>query len=174
RITPQAKAQPPSMESAMVLRDAAAFQAQTGEPQRALETYKDAMVAAAITPVRPQDNDTFTRLTRNDEKDDWLKRGVRSDAAELYRQQDLNVTLAHDYWGSSGTGGYSDLKAHTTMLQVDAPWSDGRAFFRTDMVNMDVGRFSTDADGKYDNNWGTCTLEKCSGHRSQADTGASV
>lgn len=174
RITPQAKAQPPSMESAMVLRDAAAFQAQTGEPQRALETYKDAMVAAAITPVRPQDNDTFTRLTRNDEKDDWLKRGVRSDAAELYRQQDLNVTLAHDYWGASGTGGYSDLKAHTTMLQVDAPWSDGRAFFRTDMVNMDVGRFSTDADGKYDNNWGTCTLEKCSGHRSQADTGASV
>ncbi|HCK7971454.1 TPA: tetratricopeptide repeat protein, partial [Salmonella enterica] len=137
RITPQAKAQPPSMESAMVLRDAAAFQAQTGEPQRALETYKEAMVAAAITPVRPLDNDTFTRLTRNDEKDDWLKRGVRSDAAELYRQQDLNVTLAHDYWGSSGTGGYSDLKAHTTMLQVDAPWSDGRAFFRTDMVNMD-------------------------------------
>ncbi|EBF8103523.1 cellulose biosynthesis protein BcsC [Salmonella enterica] len=174
RITPQAKAQPPSMESAMVLRDAAAFQAQTGEPQRALETYKEAMVAAAITPVRPLDNDTFTRLTRNDEKDDWLKRGVRSDAAELYRQQDLNVTLAHDYWGSSGTGGYSDLKAHTTMLQVDAPWSDGRAFFRTDMVNMDVGRFSTDTDGKYDNNWGTCTLEKCSGHRSQADTGASV
>ncbi|VEA42907.1 cellulose synthase subunit BcsC [Salmonella enterica subsp. enterica] len=99
RITPQAKAQPPSMESAMVLRDAAAFQAQTGEPQRALETYKEAMVAAAITPVLPQDNDTFTRLTRNDEKDDWLKRGVRSDAAELYRQQDLNVTLAHDYWG---------------------------------------------------------------------------
>ncbi|MDI5817467.1 hypothetical protein MJI46_32550, partial [Salmonella enterica subsp. enterica serovar Cerro] len=42
--------------------------------------------------------------------------------------------------------------SHTTMLQVDAPWSDGRAFFRTDMVNMDVGRFSTDADGKYDNN----------------------
>ncbi|ESG08692.1 cellulose synthase subunit BcsC [Salmonella enterica subsp. enterica serovar Pullorum str. 19945] len=163
-----------TLESAMVLRDAAAFQAQTGEPQRALETYKEAMVAAAITPVRPLDNDTFTRLTRNDEKDDWLKRGVRSDAAELYRQQDLNVTLAHDYWGSSGTGGYSDLKAHTTMLQVDAPWSDGRAFFRTDMVNMDVGRFSTDADGKYDNNWGTCTLEKCSGHRSQADTGASV
>ncbi len=51
-------------------------------------------------------------------KDDWLKRGVRSDAGDLYRQQDLNVTLQHDYWGSSGTGGYSDLKAHTTMLQL--------------------------------------------------------
>ncbi|BBU79947.1 hypothetical protein EIMP300_13470 [Escherichia coli] len=87
---------------------------------QALETYKDAMVASGVTTTRPQDNDTFTRLTRNDEKDDWLKRGVRSDAADLYRQQDLNVTLEHDYWGSSGTGGYSDLKAHTTMLQVDA------------------------------------------------------
>lgn len=173
-LIPQAKAQPPSMESAMVLRDAANFQAQSGEPQQALDTYKDAMVASGITPTRPQDNDTFTRLTRNDEKDDWLKRGVRSDAADLYRQQDLNVTLEHDYWGSSGTGGYSDLKAHTTMLHVDAPYSDGRMFFRTDLVNMNAGSFSTDTNGRYDNNWGTCTLEDCSGSRSQSDTGASV
>ena len=79
-------------------------------------TPKDAMVSSGITTTRPTDNDSFTRLTRNDEKDDWLKRGVRSDAGDLYRQQDLNVTLQHDYWGSSGTGGYSDLKAHTTML----------------------------------------------------------
>lgn len=174
KIVPQAKSQPPSMENAMVLRDAAAIQAQAGEPEQALDTYKDAMVAAGITPTRPEDNDTFTRLTRNDEKDDWLKRGVRSDAADLYRQQDLNVTLEHDYWGSSGTGGYSDLKAHTTMLHVDAPYSDGRMFFRTDMVNVNVGSFSDDANGQYDNNWGTCTLSDCSGSRSQSDRGASV
>ncbi|HFZ8994686.1 TPA: cellulose synthase complex outer membrane protein BcsC [Citrobacter freundii] len=174
KLTPLAKAQPPSMESAMVLRDAARLQAQTGEPRQALETWKDAMVAAGITPVVPQNNDAFTRLMRNDEKDDWLKRGVRSDAADLYRQQDLNVTLEHDYWGSSGTGGYSDLKAHTTMLHVDAPFSDGRMFFRTDLVNMDVGSFSTGADATYDDNWGTCTLQACSGSRSQSDSGASV
>ncbi|HAL9285969.1 TPA: cellulose biosynthesis protein BcsC, partial [Escherichia coli] len=105
KLIPQAKSQPPSMESAMVLRDGAKFEAQAGDPTQALETYKDAMVASGVTTTRPQDNDTFTRLTRNDEKDDWLKRGVRSDAADLYRQQDLNVTLEHDYWGSSGTGG---------------------------------------------------------------------
>ncbi|WET40842.1 cellulose synthase complex outer membrane protein BcsC [Citrobacter enshiensis] len=174
KIVPQAKSQPPSMENAMVLRDAAAIQAQAGEPEQALDTYQDAMVAAGITPTRPEDNDTFTRLTRNDEKDDWLKRGVRSDAADLYRQQDLNVTLEHDYWGSSGTGGYSDLKAHTTMLHVDAPYSDGRMFFRTDMVNINVGSFSDDANGQYDDNWGTCTLSDCSGSRSQSDRGASV
>ncbi len=144
------------------------------QSDQALETYKDAMVASGVTTTRPQDNDTFTRLTRNDEKDDWLKRGVRSDAADLYRQQDLNVTLEHDYWGSSGTGGYSDLKAHTTMLQVDAPYSDGRMFFRSDFVNMNVGSFSTNADGKWDDNWGTCTLHDCSGNRSQSDSGASV
>ncbi len=174
KLIPQAKSQPPSMESAMVLRDGAKFEAQAGDPTQALETYKDAMVASGVTTTRPQDNDTFTRLTRNDDKDDWLKRGVRSDAADLYRQQDLNVTLEHDYWGSSGTGGYSDLKAHTTMLQVDAPYSDGRMFFRSDFVNMNVGSFSTNADGKWDDNWGTCTLQDCSGNRSQSDSGASV
>lgn len=173
-LIPQAKAQPPSMDTAMVLRDAARYQAQDGNPKQALETYKDAMVATQITPTRPADNDTFTRLTRNDEKDDWLKRGVRSDAADLYRQQDLNVTLQHDFWGSSGTGGYSDLKAHTTMLQVDAPLADGRMFFRSDLVNMDAGSFSTDKNDQYKKQWGTCDLSACSGSTHQSDSGASV
>ncbi|EMP9726328.1 cellulose synthase complex outer membrane protein BcsC [Enterobacter cloacae] len=172
-IIPQAKSQPASMENALVLRDAARFQTQNGQPQQALETYKDAMVSSGITTTRPADNDTFTRLTRNDEKDDWLKRGVRSDAGDLYRQQDVNVTLQHDYWGSSGTGGYSDLKAHTTMLQVDAPLSDGRMFFRSDLVNMDAGSFATN-NGTYDPKWGTCAETPCRGNTSQTSNGASV
>lgn len=174
-IVPQAKAQPASMDSALVLRDNSRFQVQNGDPQAALEGYKDAMVAAGITPVRPQDNDTFTRLTRNDPKDDWLKRGVRSDAADLYRQQDVNVTLEHNYWGSSGTGGYSDLKAHTTMFQVDAPLADGRMFFRSDYVNMNEGSFSTDDNGGYSPKWGTCADITCfGGDKSQSSKGASV
>ncbi len=175
RIVTQAKSQPPSMESALVLRDAARFQTQSDRPQQALESYKDAMVASGVAATRPQDNDTFTRLTRNDSQDDWLKRGIRSDAADLYRQQDLNVTLEHDYWGSSGTGGYSDLKAHTTMLQVDAPLYDGRMFFRTDVVNMNAGTFSTDSDGGYSPSWGTCGEISCyGGSKNQSDGGASV
>ncbi|HHC3486970.1 cellulose synthase complex outer membrane protein BcsC [Klebsiella pneumoniae] len=175
QIVPQAKAQPPSMESALVLRDAARFATQSGAPQQALTHYREAMVASGITPAQPQDNDTFTRLTRNDSHDDWLKRGIRSDAADLYRQQDLNVTLEHDFWGSSGTGGYSDLKAHTTMLQMDAPLADGRMFFRTDLVNMDAGSFSTHSDGSYSPSWGTCGEIACtSGSKNQTDSGASV
>ncbi|EPA9521797.1 tetratricopeptide repeat protein, partial [Escherichia coli] len=42
KLIPQAKSQPPSMESAMVLRDGAKFEAQAGDPTQALETYKDA------------------------------------------------------------------------------------------------------------------------------------
>ncbi|HGU9824002.1 TPA: cellulose synthase complex outer membrane protein BcsC [Enterobacter cancerogenus] len=173
KLIPQATSQPPSMENALVLRDAARFQAQNGQPQQALETYKDAMVSSGVTTTRPADNDSFTRLTRNDETDDWLKRGVRSDAGDLYRQQDLNVTLQHDYWGSSGTGGYSDLKAHTSMLQVDAPLSDGRMFFRSDLVNMDAGSFAT-TNGTYDPKWGTCAETPCSGNTNQSANGASV
>ncbi|NCH60582.1 cellulose synthase complex outer membrane protein BcsC [Cronobacter dublinensis] len=166
-----ARTQPPSQETALVLRDAARFQRQNGEPQQALQTYRDAMVASAITPTRPVDNDTFTRLTRNDASDDWLKRSVRGDAADLYRQQDLNVTLQHDYWGSSGTAGYSDLKANTTMLQVDAPLRDGRLFLRTDAVNMNPGSFG---DSPYKENWGTCTTTFCSGNGKQRASGVSV
>ncbi|SQB40405.1 cellulose synthase subunit BcsC [Citrobacter koseri] len=41
-------------------------------------------------------------------------------------------------------------------------------------MNVDVGSFSTHADGTWDKNWGTCTLHDCSGNRSQSDTGTSV
>lgn len=171
RIVPQAKSQPPSMDSALALRDAARFETASGEPQQALSHYRDAMVASGIADKPPADNDAFTRLTRNDTRDDWLKRGIRSDAADLYRQQDVNVTLDHDYWGSSGTPGYSDLRAHTTMLQVDAPLSDGRLLLRTDVVNMNAGSFS---GGSYDEKWGTCYDFTCSSNHQQRASGASV
>lgn len=187
QIIPEAKSQPPSMESALVLRDAARAQAASGDPVAALSTWRDAMVAAGVAPARAQSNEAFTRLTRNNASDDWLKRGVRSDAADLYRQQDINVSLDHDYWGSSGTPGYSDLKAHTTMLQVDAPLSDGRMFLRTDVVNMNAGTFQADNNGKYSPRWGTCgardnnpelsyqeSLLPCSGSQHQSASGVSL
>ncbi|STI15156.1 cellulose synthase subunit BcsC [Escherichia coli] len=40
KLIPQAKSQPPSMESAMVLRDGAKFEAQAGDPTQALEPTK--------------------------------------------------------------------------------------------------------------------------------------
>jgi tetratricopeptide (TPR) repeat protein len=170
RLIPQARRLPPSMNSALFMRDAARFQAQNGQPEQALATWRDAMAASGVADKRPESNDSFTRLMRNNEKDDWLKRGVRSDAADLYRQQDVNVTLDYEYWGSSGTPGYSDLKAHTTMLQADAPLSDGRMFFRADIVNMNAGSFGASHTEK----WGTCYEHGCDSAFTQRASGASV
>jgi hypothetical protein len=48
-------------------------------------------------------------------------------------------------------------------------------FFRTDMVNMNVGSFSQNNDGSYSPHFGTCYDVNCvGGDRSQSDNGASV
>ncbi|WP_300001434.1 cellulose synthase complex outer membrane protein BcsC [uncultured Cedecea sp.] len=169
RLAQWAKHQPPSMENALILRDAARFYIANGQPQLAKQAYKDAMPAAQISKTAPTDDTAYTQLTRNNEQDDWLKSSIRREAGDLYRQQDVNVTLSHEYGGSSGTPGYSDLKTHTTMLQIDAPLSDGRVWFRTDKVSMNAGSLS-------DNNapWGTCREQACFGVPRQTANGVSL
>ena len=169
RLSQWAKHQPPSMENALILRDAARFYIASGKPLLAKQAYKDAMPAARMSQVSPVDDVAFTRLTRNNEQDDWLKSSIRREAADLYRQQDVNVTLSHEYGGSGGTPGYSDLKTHTTMLQIDAPLSDGRVWFRTDKVSMNAGTLS-DSNAP----WGTCQEQTCSGVPKQTADGVSL
>ncbi|MCG8709563.1 cellulose biosynthesis protein BcsC [Brenneria sp. 4F2] len=166
----------PGPDQALVYRDTARFERQRLQPDQAAQDYRQAMVASGITPVLPQDNDAYTRLTRNHPSDDWLKRSIRAEAADTYRQQDINVTLDHDYWQSSGTGGISNLKAHDTMLQVDMPRNDGRAFLRTDTIEMNAGSFSTNNAGAYSNVFGTCSGQPngCVNGKSQKATGTSV
>ncbi|AHG20401.1 cellulose synthase [Chania multitudinisentens RB-25] len=168
-----AQQEPVGQAKALVYRDAARLEQAQQQPAAAQQDYRQAMVASGITPAIPKDNDSYTRATRNNPTDDWLKRGIRSDAADLYRQQDINVTLDHDYWRSSGTGGISDYKAHDTMLQVGMPLYDGRAFFRTDTVQLNAGTFST-VGGKYFETFGTCRVVGCSGDEQQKTTGTSV
>jgi hypothetical protein len=174
RLKTAAASEPIGQTKALIYRDAARLERAQQQPERAQQDYRQAMVAGGITPTLPQDNDRYTYLTRNNPGDDWLKRGIRSDAADLYRQQDVNVTLDHDYWRSSGTGGISDFNAHDTMLQVDMPLYDGRAFLRTDTVQLDAGRFSTDGSGKYYETFGTCHTQGCRGDEHQKTTGTSV
>lgn len=171
RLKPEA-AKAPSQDNALVFRDSARLAKLQRQPAGAQDDLKHAMVASGITPTLPADNDSYTLLTRNQVTDDWLKRGIRADAADLYRQQDTRVTLDHDYLHSSGTEGISDLNAHNTMLQVDTSLADGRAFFRTDTIQMDAGTF--DKDTRYEA--GTCyqTLIPCQADMHQRTTGTSV
>ncbi|KMK82053.1 cellulose synthase subunit BcsC [Pectobacterium atrosepticum ICMP 1526] len=169
-----AQKEPISQGKALVYRDAARVEQQQSQPEQAQQDYKQAMVASGIAPALPQSDDDYTRLTRNKSSDDWLQRSIRADAADLYRKQDIIVTLDHDYGSSSGTGGISDLSAHNTMLQVDMPLYDGRAFFRTDTVQMNAGSFSTDSNGAYRETFGTCATRDCFDGKSQKATGTSV
>ncbi|WP_247681399.1 cellulose synthase complex outer membrane protein BcsC [Pectobacterium versatile] len=169
-----AQKEPVGQTKALVYRNAARVEQQQSQPEQAQQDYKQAMVASGITPALPQSDDDYTRLTRNQAGDDWLQRGIRADAADLYRKQDITVTLDHDYGSSSGTGGVSDLSAHDTMLQVDMPLYDGRAFFRTDTVQMNAGSFSPDSNGAYRETFGTCATQDCFDGKSQKATGTSV
>ncbi|MGK4480529.1 cellulose synthase complex outer membrane protein BcsC [Yersinia enterocolitica] len=173
RLKPAAAKGAPSQDNALVFRDSARLAQSQGQPTAAQDDFKQAMVASGIAPTRPTDNDSYTLLTRNQATDDWLKRGIRADAADLYRQQDTRVTLDQDYWGSSGTGGISDLSAFNTMTQVDTPLADGRAFFRSDIIEMNASTFAN-TKGVYKEKFGTCYKAGCEGDIRQRASGTSI
>lgn len=77
----------PSQDSALLFRDAARIETQLRHQKTAQADYKKAMVQSQITPIWPATNNSYTLLTRNHAEDDWLKRSIRSEAAQLYQQQ---------------------------------------------------------------------------------------
>lgn len=172
-LKPRAAAEPPSQQKAMVYRDAARLETAQRQPDSALADYRQAMVASGITATPPHDDAAFTRLTRNQADDDWLKRSIRSDAADLWRQQETTLTLEQDYSRNKGTGGISDFTGHTTMLQADTPLWGGKGFFRTDKVHLSAGSFSQDQNGTYTADFGTCELG-CDRDDHQSADGVSV
>lgn len=166
---------PVGQDKALIYRDSARLEQQTGQPEAAREDYAQAMVASGITAQTPADNDSYSKLTRNNVSDDWLNRSLRSDAHDLYRQQDVNFTLDQDMSTNSGTPGKSDLSASTTMLQADMPWYQGRAFLRSDIVRMDNGSFQNDSGSNgYSTSFGTCSsLIECNSDYGQRANGVS-
>jgi predicted Zn-dependent protease len=168
-----ARTQPAGQDKALIYRNAANVEQQLGQPQLARQDYEQAMIASGITDKQPQDNDSYTRLTRNNASDDWLKRGIRSDAHDLYRQQDVNFTVDTDSWTSSGTPGKSDLTANTTMFQADMPVYQGRGFLRADWVRMDAGTFDNE-NGNYEASFGSCSDQNCRSYRRQTANGVSL
>lgn len=160
RIKPQARVAPPGMMPSLIFRDAANLEQKLQQFQMARSDYADAMVQSGITSIYPRDNNTYTYLTRNHKDDDWLKRGIRSDAALLYRQQEVRITAEHDNWTLSGTGGTSKLTIRDDIVQADMPLYDGRAYARGDIVYVSAGNFAT-TNGVYFNNFGTCGINGC-------------
>lgn len=164
RLKKRAANAAPSQEKALIYRDAARLAQRQQQPDSAREDYRQAMVASGISTALPDSNDIFTRLTRNQADDDWLKRSIRSDAAGLARQQDTILTLAQDYSRNKGTGGISDFTGNTTMLQADMPLAGGHSFLRVDHVWLSAGTFETE-NGDHNAVFGSCNDENAAGCR---------
>ncbi|MDL5166422.1 cellulose synthase complex outer membrane protein BcsC [Proteus faecis] len=156
-LTQQIETEPDSADP-LILRDIARFHRDERHRQQAHYYYQHAMLKDGIADRLPKDNIEYTRLMRNNENDNWLSRSLRADAHSLYRQQEWRFTLEHDYWGSNGSEGYSKLRAHTTMLQLDHPVYNGRFFWRADLVNLNSGKLGT---SPYDAKFGTCYRTGC-------------
>ena len=165
------QALPASAATALWWRDAARVAQANQQPQQALDYYHHAMEAGELSEQRVKTSDDFTRLTRIQLDDDWLARSIRSDAGNLYQQRDMTFTFNQDYQRSSGTGGYSDLTAHVSMLELSSPVGEGRGFVRSDIVQMDAGRFS---DANYSAAFGTCQDKACNRDHRQTATGVSL
>lgn len=144
-------------------RDAARLIA-AQQPQQALDYYAKSMVGAGlISPeqAQPRDNRAMTLASRAQDNDQWLTRSLRSDVDELYQRQNPTVHLYTDYgWRSDNASkGTSDTDTQTTILQLDVPVADGTGWLRAEQLNMDAGKFDTDADGLVRENYGTCSVE---------------
>lgn len=127
---PLVASQPASQQTALFWRDAARQRFAAQDTEGALVRDRKGLVAAGLAPREDLDGGELSRLARSRDGEGWLASGLRSDLDKHYQQSQTTVSLDSDYWGSSGTGGLSDLRALTQMAQLDTPLAGGTAFGR--------------------------------------------
>ncbi|WP_383697157.1 cellulose synthase subunit BcsC-related outer membrane protein, partial [Streptomyces sp. NPDC056465] len=143
-------------------RDAARL-VRRDDPQQALDMYAQAMAdngLLAPAQAAPRDNRALTLASRETAGDDWLRRSLRSDVETLYQQENPTLTVMQDPGRrSDGTPGISRLSRDTRIAHLDAPFAGGLGWARIEQVQFDAGRFQTDANGAYDEDFGSCELD---------------
>ncbi|WP_244081660.1 cellulose synthase complex outer membrane protein BcsC, partial [Aeromonas caviae] len=163
--------QPASQQTALFWRDAARQRVAEHDVEEALVRDRKGLVAAGLAPREDLEGGELTRLARSQDGEGWLASGLRSDLDRHYRQSQTTFSLDSDYWGSSGTGGYSDLRALTQMAQLDTPLAGGTAFGRLELVDMDAGDLP---DSPYRAQFGTCAARDCRGAAHQQSRGTTL
>lgn len=163
--------QPASQQTALFWRDAARQRVAEHDVEEALVRDRKGLVAAGLAPREDLEGGELTRLARSQDGEGWLTSGLRSDLDRHYRQSQTTFSLDSDYWGSSGTGGYSDLRALTQMAQLDTPLAGGTAFGRLELVDMDAGDLP---DSPYRAQFGTCAARDCRGDAHQQSRGTTL
>lgn len=163
--------QPASQQTALFWRDAARQRVAEHDVEGALVRDRKGLVAAGLAPREDLEGGELTRLARSQDGEGWLASGLRSDLDRHYRQSQTTFSLDSDYWGSSGTGGYSDLRALTQMAQLDTPLAGGTAFGHLELVDMDAGGLP---DSPYRAQFGTCAARDCRGDAHQQSRGTTL
>ncbi|NBA24606.1 cellulose biosynthesis protein BcsC [Aeromonas caviae] len=163
--------QPASQQTALFWRDAARQRVAEHDVEGALVRDRKGLVAAGLAPREDLEGGELTRLARSQDGEGWLASGLRSDLDRHYRQSQTTFSLDSDYWGSSGTGGYSDLRALTQMAQLDTPLAGGTVFGRLELVDMDAGDLP---DSPYRAQFGTCAARDCRGDAHQQSRGTTL
>ncbi|MDU4189379.1 MAG: cellulose synthase complex outer membrane protein BcsC [Aeromonas sp.] len=163
--------QPASQQTALFWRDAARQRVAEDDVEGALVRDSKGLVAAGLAPREDLEGGELTRLARSQDGEGWLASGLRSDLDRHYRQSQTTFSLDSDYWGSSGTGGYSDLRALTQMAQLDTPLAGGTVFGRLELVDMDAGDLP---DSPYRAQFGTCAARDCRGDAHQQSRGTTL
>ncbi|ATP91652.1 cellulose biosynthesis protein BcsC [Aeromonas caviae] len=163
--------QPASQQTELFWRDAARQRVAEHDVEGALVRDRKGLVAAGLAPREDLEGGELTRLARSQDGEGWLASGLRSDLDRHYRQSQTTFSLDSDYWGSSGTGGYSDLRALTQMAQLDTPLAGGTAFGRLELVDMDAGDLP---DSPYRAQFGTCAARDCRGDAHQQSRGTTL
>lgn len=168
---PLVSPQPASQQTALFWRDAARQRFAAGDAKGALQRDRKGLVAAGIAPREDLTEGGLTQLARSRDGEAWLASGLRGDLDRHYRQSQTTVSLDSDYWGSSGTGGISDLRALTQMLQLDTPLAGGTLFGRLEQVDMDAGKLPA---SPYREEFGTCAARDCVGQEHQQNSGTTL
>lgn len=101
---------------------------------------------------------------------DWVTPSMIGNASELYLQRTVRIDAGTTFQRDDGSGGYSDLTALTSTVQVSFPIGSGRGAVIADHIYMDSGSLSRSA---YGSKFGRCYASGCNGS-SQSDQGVAV
>lgn len=164
---------PTGDDRAIIFRDAARIATRLIHPQQARLDYEQAMLNAGMTEVLPKHDEHYSLLTRNHCDDDWLKKSIRADAAELFKQQAHEVTVEEDMWQLKGTPGISDYRADDSVFHYKSPYHDGVFYLRGDLLRLSAGTFETQ-NGVHFESFGTCTADGCTQDFKQTSSGFGI
>ena len=135
---------------AVLYRALGRTQADIDAPQEALRAFKQGLQAAGVYPGALDDDAAFTHSLSSftplpeaaAAQPQWLLSSLRSSAAELYQQQNVELRMGSTFSRDSGESGYSDLSALTSTLQLSFPMGSGRGTLIADHIYLDSGSLS--------------------------------